>query len=202
MRASAGTGYCSARLGDERSQPDVPPPDSDLPAPHHPRRICERVGGADSHAYRSGRPVRPGVRPQGSAAQGAGALLPRGGGPRLDAGGGAYPNPHLTGDRDARAAGDDSHPARVAAAPARPRAGASPLPAPAPGEHAPAGQDGRGPGLGGGHRHPRAQRDRVLRAGAGGAYSGAGDRPLPARVRSGVQRGAHGVSAGTGSGGR
>jgi hypothetical protein len=177
---SSGTGYCSARLGDERPQPDVPPPDSDLPAPHHPRRIRERVGGADSDTYRPGRPVHPGVRAAGRTAQGVGALFPRGGGPRPDAGSCANPNPDLDRDRHARSAGDNSHPSGLAAAPARPGAGASPLPPAPPGEHASARPDGRRPRGGGGRRHARPQRDRVLRTSAGCAHGGAGDRPLPA----------------------
>ena len=79
---------------------------------------------------------------------------------------------------------------------------ASPLSASPSGGHAPAGPHGRRPSGRGDRRDSREQRHRVLRVGAGGADGGAGDRPLPAGVQPGLQRGAHGVAAGAGPRGR
>jgi hypothetical protein len=197
--APDGTGYCSARICDERSQPDVPPPDSDLPAPHHSHRIRERVGGADSHAYRSGRPVPPRVRSSVVSPEGAGAVFPRGGGSGPDAGGGADSDADVARDRDAGPTGQRTRAPGLAAAPARSGARAPPVPASTSGEHVAVGPDDGRACRGGDRRHPRAQRDRVLRAGARGADGGAGDRPLPAGIQPLVQHCPHGVAAGAGA---
>jgi hypothetical protein len=159
------------------------------------------MGGADSHAYRPGGAVRPRVCPPGRAAQGSRALFPRRSRPRRDAGSRAHPDPHVPRHRDPCSSCDDSKSQGMATAPSGPGAGASPLLAAAPREHAAARQDGRRAGRGSRHRGPRAQRDRVLRAGARCVHCRAGHRPLPARVQPLIERRPHGVAAGAGSGG-